>query len=169
MKRCLGFFLSLLAATAVALTTPSLALAQAVGPQEWSDRYCVMDGVATIQGLQCLIGNVFSVAITFIGLAAFVMLIIGAFGYLLSGGNSKGTETARNTITFAVIGIVVALSAFIILNFVSVFTGVEEITNFAIPESGNGQLLSPESDNRNLIEDCINQGNDPEDCNSRFD
>ena len=91
--------------------------------------------VATIQGVQCLLANVFTVAITIVGLAGFVMLIIGSFRYLLSGGNSKGTESARNTITFAVVGLVVSLSAFIIVNLIASFTGVELIKNFSIPNS----------------------------------
>lgn len=114
-------------------------------PQDWETvEGCTIDGVATIQGLQCLIGNTLTVAITVIGLAAFVMLIFGAFGYMLSGGNSKGTENARNTITFAIVGIVVALSAFIILNLIANFTGLNgeggslNITRFVIPEAGDG-------------------------------
>lgn len=95
-------------------------------------------GVATIQGLQCLIANILSVSLTFIGLAGFVMIIYGSFKYLLSGGNSKGTESARSTITFAVVGLVVALSAFIILNLVAEFTGVDLIRQFTIPSSDTG-------------------------------
>jgi len=89
--------------------------------------------VATIQGIQCLIANIFSVAITFIGLAGFVMIIIGAFNYLLSGGNSKDTEKAKNTLTFAIIGLVVSLSAFIILNLIAQFTGIDDLLEFTIP------------------------------------
>ncbi len=94
--------------------------------------------VPTIQGFQCLIGNVLSVALSGIGLIGFVMFIVGAFYYMLSGGNAKGTETARNTITYAVIGLVVALSAFIILNLIYYFTGVKSILSFQIPGSSNG-------------------------------
>lgn len=110
-------------------------------PKPWTglNSVCVGTGnaanVATIQGLQCLIANVFSIAITLIGLVGFVMLIVGAFRYLISGGNSKGTEAGRNTITYAVIGLLVALSAFIILNLISNFTGVNTILNFNIPNS----------------------------------
>lgn len=91
--------------------------------------------VATIQGLECLIANIFTVIITLIGLAAFVMLIIGSVRWLLSGGNSSNVEKARNTMTYAVIGIVVALSAFIVLNLIAGFTGVDTIRTFSIPTS----------------------------------
>lgn len=100
---------------------------------------CVSDsGVATIQGIQCLLGNVLSVALTGIGFAAFVMVIVAGFRYLISGGNSKGTETARSTLTYAVIGIAVALSGFIILNLLSDFTGIDSLLQFSIPTSSDG-------------------------------
>lgn len=122
---------------------PQAAFAQV--PTGWSaiggcvvketDSNNVQYSVATIQGAQCLIANILSVAITAIGLAGFVMFIIGSFNYLLSGGNSKGVEGARNTFTFAVVGLVVALSAIIILRIVAGFTGVQGILNFHIPAS----------------------------------
>lgn len=116
--------------------------------QEWLsfNAKCVGSGtntdVATIQGFGCLIANVFSVAIAFIGFAGFVMLVVGSFRYLLSGGNAKGTETARNTMTFAIVGLVVALSAFIILNLIAQFTGVGTIMQFVIPDSDSGMNLT---------------------------
>ena len=116
-----------------------------VGPQTWrgtcvenivNDKGEVIGKVATIQGIRCMLANVLSIAITGIGFAGFIMLIVGGFRYLTSGGNSKGTETAKNTITFAVIGLVVALSSYIILNLIAEFTGVKTILNFVIPEAG---------------------------------
>ena len=46
--------------------------------------------VATIQGLECLIANILTVFIALIGMAAFVMVLIAGFRYLVSGGNTKG-------------------------------------------------------------------------------
>ena len=109
-------------------------------PYVW-DGVCVggtddrLKDVATIQGLECLIANVFSVIITIIGLAGFVMLIIGSFRWMLSGSNSKGIESARQTMTYAVIGLVVALSAFILVNLLAEFTGINNLRYFRIPTS----------------------------------
>jgi len=130
------FFLIFLVA-GVFLTVPARANAQ--GTQTWTG-VCVGDlpeesDVATIQGVQCVIANILSIAVSVIGLAGFVMFIIGSFNYLLSGGNAKGTEGARNTFTYAIVGIVVALSAVIILRLVASFTGVSQILNFQIPNS----------------------------------
>lgn len=104
-------------------------------PSEW-ENICVEKGVATVAGVQCLIANLLSIAMTGIGLVGFVMIIIAAYRFLVSGGSSGGTETARKTLTFAVIGIVVALSAFIVLNLIADFTGVKTILNFVIPSPG---------------------------------
>jgi hypothetical protein len=98
-----------------------------------TDEYNQAYDVATIQGLQCLIANVLSVAITIIGLTGFVMILYGSFKYLISGGNSKHTDSARATITYAIIGLVVALSSIIVLNLISAFTGINDITKFVIP------------------------------------
>jgi hypothetical protein len=91
--------------------------------------------VATIQGLECLIANIFTVIITLIGLAAFVMLIVGSVRWLTSGGNSSSLDTAKKTMTYAIFGIIIALSAFIVINLISGFTGVESIKEFRIPTS----------------------------------
>jgi len=103
------------------------------GPQPWAEGICVQGGVATIQGILCLVANVFSITITMIGLIGFLMLVVGAFRYLLSGGSSKGTENAKNTIVYAVVGLLVALSSFFILNLIAEFTGVKTILDFVIP------------------------------------
>ncbi len=86
--------------------------------------------VATIQGIECLVRNILASATTFIGLAAFVMLIIGGFLYLTSGSSTKGTEAGRQTITYAIIGIVVALMAYFILQFVAIVTGARGFLEF---------------------------------------
>lgn len=99
----------------------------------WTNTECVSHGdVPTILGFECLIANVLRVAVTFIGLAGFVMLLYGAYKFLISGGNSKGMEDAQKTLTFSIIGLVVALSAFLIVRLISEFTGVDSILNFSI-------------------------------------
>lgn len=126
MKKVL-FSLTFTTLSFLIAATPALAQ----GPQAWSG-VCVENGVATILGLQCLLANVLSVGVTVIGLIGFVMFIYSAFQLMLSGGNSKATESARNAITYAVVGIVVAISAFIILNLLAAFTGVSLLTRFSL-------------------------------------
>lgn len=87
---------------------------------------------ATLQGFECLVTNILATATSFIGLAAFIMVIFGAFLYLTSGGNTSGIETAKKSITYGIIGIVVALLAFFVLVLLADFTGVEIIKQFNI-------------------------------------
>lgn len=120
------------------LSTPTQASAQTF---EWSG-VCVGEGpntdVATIQGAECLIANVFIVIITLIGLVGFVMFIVGAIKWMLSGSDTQGVKKASSTMLYSVVGLVVALSAFIIINLIADFTGVNVIRNFRIPESTRG-------------------------------
>jgi len=105
--------------------------------KEWQtiSEYCVINDVATIQGVGCLLANVLSVVLRLLGLAGFVMIIYAAFNLLMSAGNSQKVEELKKTITFAVIGIIVALSAFIIVNLIANFTGVSLVKEFTIPSS----------------------------------
>jgi hypothetical protein len=67
-------------------------------------------------------GGVFQVitntALYLIGAISVLMLIYGGIRYTLSAGDSKAVTDAKNTIMYAIIGIIVALLAFAIVNFV---------------------------------------------------
>lgn len=107
--------------------------------KDWSEinAACVNEsGVATIQGIGCLLANVLSVFLTVLGIVGFIMVIYAAFNMMIMGGNSQATEKSKNIITYAIIGIIIALSSFIIINIISSFTGIEVIKNFSIPGSG---------------------------------
>lgn len=91
--------------------------------------------VATLQGAQCLLANILSIFLTTMGLTGFIMLIVASFRWMLSGGNSQQVEKAGKTIVFVVVGLLIALSSFIILNILAEFTGIKTILNFVIPSS----------------------------------
>lgn len=89
--------------------------------------------VATFTSLETLFGNLVRFIVAFAGVALFVMLLAGGFSFLFSGGDPKKLEQARGTITSAVIGLVVIVSAYVILRIIGVFTGTEDIiTKFTI-------------------------------------
>jgi len=68
--------------------------------------------------LESYISTIINVLLGLIGVVAVIMLIYGGFRYVLSAGNEKATGAAKDTILFAIIGIVVAVLAFAIVNFV---------------------------------------------------
>jgi hypothetical protein len=51
------------------------------------------------------------------GAAAVVMIIIGGFRYVTSSGNADATKSARNTILYALVGLVIIALAQIIVHF----------------------------------------------------
>lgn len=109
----------------------------------WTKGACVMEyegnsgqfQVATIQGLECLIANVLSVAISAIGLVGFLMFIYAGFKYLTAGTNTQNVESAKKAITYSIVGLIVALSSFFIVSMIASFTGINTLLNFKIPNS----------------------------------
>lgn len=53
-----------------------------------------------------------------IGILAVIMIIWGGIRYVLSGGDSTAISAAKKTILYAVVGLVVAILAYAIVNFV---------------------------------------------------
>ena len=53
-----------------------------------------------------------------IGIIAVVMLIIGGIRYVTSGGDAKKVTDAKNTVLYAIIGLVISFLAYAIVNFV---------------------------------------------------
>jgi len=53
-----------------------------------------------------------------IGAVSVIMLIIGGIRYTLSGGDSAAVTSAKNTILYAIVGIVVAILAYAVVSFV---------------------------------------------------
>ena len=49
-----------------------------------------------------------------VGIIAVIMLIIGGIRYVISGGDSKKVTDAKNTVLYAIIGLVIALLSYAI-------------------------------------------------------
>jgi hypothetical protein len=98
----------------------------------WSGK-CVASGdVATIQGLECLFGNILQVIVGLAGIIFFVMFVMGGFQYLFSTGDQKKAATASTTLTMAIMGLVGVVASYLILKLIQTITGAN-ITNFVIP------------------------------------
>lgn len=87
---------------------------------------------ATLKDLEAVFARVISIAVSLVSLVLFIMLVIGGFKYLTSGGDPKATESARNTMTYAIIGLVVIVASYLIIRAIEYFTGVT-LTRFEIP------------------------------------
>jgi hypothetical protein len=89
------------------------------------------NGIATISNLSCLFQNVVKYALGFAGIVLFVMLLVGGFKFITSGGDPKAVEGAKKTLTYAIAGLIIILISFLILVLISKITGVN-VTKFNI-------------------------------------
>lgn len=86
------------------------------------------DQQSDLFGSNGIFKTITNVLLFVIGAISVIMLIIGGIRYVVSGGDSGAVTSAKNTILYAVVGIVVAILAYALVNFV--------ISSFAVGGSG---------------------------------
>lgn len=96
------------------------------------------DQFSGLAGIQ--FGNIVSAGISLVLIVAavlfFFMLVIGGIKWILSGGDKGQTESARNQITAALIGLVIVFAAWAIANLIgslfgiSIFSGALTLPSF---------------------------------------
>lgn len=92
---------------------------------------CEVQGAATLGCIEPIFTKAVTALVELAGAVLFIMLVVGGFKYLLGGGDQKKLESAKGTITNAVIGLVVIAVAYIILLTIQTFTGVN-VTKFSV-------------------------------------
>ncbi len=102
---------------------------------------CIPDIIGIIQKIISFLAP--AAAIAFL-----VMLIFGGFKYVTSGGDPKQTASARSTLTYAIIGIILVVVSWLILTLIGFFTGIDITGGGGLPGPGGGTpacTLSPGS------------------------
>ena len=89
---------------------------------------------AQLKDLEVVFGRIVGLATYIALLVVFIMLVNGGFKYITSGGDPKKAEVAKNTITYALLGLVALIGIWFILKLISIFTGVD-VTQFIISTS----------------------------------
>lgn len=74
--------------------------------------------------LPSVVKNIIDGLLFFSGTVAMVFIVFAGIKYLLSRGDPKQIEGAKHTLTYAIIGLIVVLSVFLILHFLEYITGV---------------------------------------------
>jgi hypothetical protein len=74
-------------------------------------------------------GNILTALIPLIGLTAFIMILAGGFKILTSGGDPKGLQGGRQTITLAIAGLALSIISWLILVLIENITGAP-VTKF---------------------------------------
>lgn len=71
-----------------------------------------------LEGQEGIFKKVTDVLLFLAGAVAVIVLIIGGIRYVISSGDSGQVQSAKNTILYAVVGLVVVIMAYAIVNFV---------------------------------------------------
>ena len=116
MKNVLKLVLSILIVGMVALTGFSSvsALTLREGAEAARCDGCPVD----LFGDNGVFRQVTNTILYIVGIVAVIMLIVGGIKYVISGGDSKKVTDAKNTVLYAIIGMVIAFFAYSIVNFV---------------------------------------------------
>jgi len=75
-------------------------------------------GDAATERLNTIIKTVINVFSIVVGVVAVIMIIVGGLKYITSGGDSGNITSAKNTILYAIVGLIVVALAQIIVRFV---------------------------------------------------
>lgn len=77
-----------------------------------------VDQATTLFGSAGVFTTISNVMLFIVGAISVIMVIIGGLRYVISGGNSSNITAAKNTILYAIVGLIVAIMAYAIINFV---------------------------------------------------
>lgn len=76
------------------------------------------------QQLQDMILTLIGYAVALAFMVLTIMLVYAGLKFILSGGEPKNIQTARNTATYAIVGIIMLVVAWLVLQLIQVLTGV---------------------------------------------
>lgn len=109
------------------MAAPAIAVASCANPTSPAESLnCGVDAgpggctgtcAAPQQSLDTLITNIVKILSAIVGLVAVLMIILGGFRYITSGGDTTKVNGAKNTIIYAVVGLVVVALAQAIVKF----------------------------------------------------
>ncbi len=88
------------------------------------------DQATNLFGSTGIFNTITNTLLFILGAISVIMIVIGGLRYVVSGGDSSAVTAAKNTILYAIVGVIVAILAYAVVNFV--------IGNFAGGGSGSG-------------------------------
>lgn len=101
------------------------------GTAAWESAECAVNGVATIKGLECLIGNILAPLPGIIALVAVAMIIMAGFKIINAGADTKAYAAGWATFSYAIVGLILLSVVWLALVIVENYTGTT-VTQFGI-------------------------------------
>ena len=126
MKTAIKFILPVLMVTAFALTVAIASHTYAFDGTITGGAAAARgsDQTADLFGATGVFKTITNVLLYVLGAISVIMIIIGGLRYVVSGGNSTNVTAAKNTILYAIVGVIIAILSYAIINFVlGSFTG----------------------------------------------
>ena len=126
-------YLSVTGAAAIAVLNvfaSAISLAFNRSMQDGANSARGVDQATDLFGASGIFTTITNVMMFIVGAASVIMIVIGGLRYVLSGGNTANVSAAKNTILYAIVGLIVAILAYAMINFV--------ITSFTPGPAGFG-------------------------------
>lgn len=105
-------------AVIVALLLAPQALAFDLGISDGAEAARGADQAVDLFGASGIFTSITNLMLFVVGAISVIMIIIGGLRYVVSGGNSGNITAAKNTILYAVVGLIIAIMAYAVINFV---------------------------------------------------
>lgn len=116
-KKLVGFAASL--ALCAAVVAPTIALAQQGLSEKDLGVTAITSEIKLGSGdVRQTAARIINVALGFLGIIAVVIVLLGGFKYMISGGQEEKANDAKNLIISGIIGLAIILSAWAITSFV---------------------------------------------------
>lgn len=79
-----------------------------------------------------IIARLIHIALGFVGIILLLMILSSGFSFMVSGGDEEKTTSAKRALFNAIIGVIIVLSAYSIVNFV--------LNGLTIATTGTGEI-----------------------------
>jgi hypothetical protein len=86
--------------------------------------------VATLGCIPIVLKNVISGLLLFAAVVAIIIVIISGYKFIMSRGDQKQVQGAKVSLTYAILGLIIILLSFFIINIIAYVTGAHCITMF---------------------------------------
>jgi len=115
----LAAFVTATLALGVSMPTFALSISDGANAAQGTDQSsCLFSSQEGCEGQTPIFQTITNVLLFIIGAVSVVMLIIGGIKYTVSQGDSTDVTSAKNTILYSIVGLVVAILAYAAVNFV---------------------------------------------------
>src|SRR5262245_41530178 len=111
----------------LASTFLSFLLATVIAPMSYAFNLSMLDGASAARvtdqashlfGASGIFTTITNVLLFVVGAISVIMIVIGGLRYVISGGNTTNVTAAKNTILYAIVGLIISMLAYAAINFV---------------------------------------------------